>query len=71
MEMKTFEVPNISCGHCVQTILSELCDLEGVRKVEADQETRMVTVRWEEPATWGGIVALLEEIHYPPAPETK
>lgn len=69
MPSKTFEVPNISCGHCVMTIKNEVSDLAGVQKVEADQNSRMVTVEWNEPpATWDQIKDLLVEINYPPAP---
>jgi copper chaperone len=70
METKTFEVPNISCGHCVMTIKNEVGELEGVSKVEASQETRLVTVEWNPPATWNRIKDLLVEINYAPAPET-
>ncbi|MBN2472217.1 MAG: heavy-metal-associated domain-containing protein [Anaerolineae bacterium] len=67
MQSKTFEVPNISCGHCVMTIQNEVSELAGVSKVQADQATRQVTVEWDAPATWDSIQALLEEINYPPA----
>ena len=67
MSSKTFEVPNISCGHCVMTIKNEVSDLAGVTSVDADQATRMVTVEWDNPATWEQIQALLVEINYPPA----
>ena len=67
MATKTFEVPNISCGHCVMTIKNEVSELSGVKKVEADQESRMVTVEWSDPATWDQINDLLVEINYPPA----
>jgi copper chaperone len=70
MQNKTFQVPNISCGHCVMTIKNEVGELAGVRAVEADKDTRMVTVQWDTPATWDQIQALLTEIEYPPAPDT-
>jgi copper chaperone len=70
MASKTFEVPNISCGHCVMTIKNEVGELGGVSKVEADKDSRMVTVEWTDPATWEQINALLVEINYPPAPGT-
>jgi copper chaperone CopZ len=69
MSTKTFVVPNISCGHCVHTVESELSDLAGVTSVKADQATKQVVVSWEAPATWDTIVATLREIDYPPAPE--
>ena len=67
MTTKTFQVPNISCGHCTHTIETELGELAGVDKVKADVESRQVTVEWVEPATWAQIESLLEEIDYPPA----
>jgi hypothetical protein len=45
----------------------EVGDLPGVQRVEADQASKRVTVEWIEPATWGEIEDLLEEINYPPA----
>jgi copper chaperone CopZ len=67
MESKTFTVPNISCGHCVHTIQSEVSDLAGVKSVQADQASKQVTIQWESPATWQQIEALLREINYAPA----
>jgi copper chaperone CopZ len=66
MQTKTFKVPNISCGHCVHTVQSEVGELAGVKKVVASQDTKMVTVEWEAPQTWENIKALLTEINYPP-----
>lgn len=67
MTTKTFEVPNISCGHCTNTIEMEVIDLAGVVNVKAEKETRQVTVEWDNPATWDSIKSLLVEINYPPA----
>jgi copper chaperone CopZ len=66
MTTKTFVVPNISCGHCTSTIELELGDLAGVTSVKAEQDSKQVTVTWEEPATWDSINNLLVEINYPP-----
>ena len=66
MTSKTFVVPNISCGHCTHTIEMEVSDLSGVTSVKAEQESRQVTVEWQDPATWDQIEALLNEINYPP-----
>ena len=67
MKTVTYEVPNISCGHCVHTIQMELSDLAGVSKVVASQVDRKVTVEYDDPATEEGIVALMTEINYPPS----
>jgi copper ion binding protein len=63
---KTFTVPNISCGHCTHAIEMELGELAGVKSVQAEVESKNVTVEWDEPATWDGIQELLQEINYPP-----
>ena len=67
MASKTFQVPNISCHHCVMTIQRELGEVEGVVSATGDVETKTVTVEWESPATWDGIKSLLDEINYPAA----
>ena len=66
MTTKTFVVPNISCEHCAHTIKMELEDLTGVSQVDADVESRRVTVEYAEPANWDEIEATLVEINYPP-----
>ena len=67
MQTKTFKVPNISCGHCVHAIQNEVGELDGVNSVVAVEDTKMVTVEWQEPPqTWVNIKTLLEEIEYPP-----
>jgi len=65
MATVTVFVPNISCGHCVHTIQTELAELDGVTKVEASGETKLVTIEYEAPATIEVIEALLAEINYP------
>ncbi len=67
MQNKTFLVPNIDCGHCTHTVEMELGDLAGVKSVKAEQESRQVSVEWEDPATWEKIEAALVEINYAPA----
>lgn len=66
-QSKTFQVPNIGCNGCVNTIKSELGALAGVRKVDGDATTKTVTVEWDNPATWDAIVEKLVEIDYAPA----
>ena len=67
MTTKTYIIPNISCGHCVNTIQNELSDLEGVQTIIANQESKQATVSFEPPATEEKIKALLAEINYPVA----
>jgi copper chaperone len=67
MEKRVFEVPNISCQHCVMTIKRELSALEGVKSVEARADTREVSVEWGDRVSWQEIEDLLTDINYPPA----
>jgi copper chaperone len=66
MTTVTYNVPNISCGHCVHTIQMELMELVGVSNVQASEATKQVTVEFEPPATEEKIESLLMEINYPP-----
>jgi copper chaperone len=63
----TYSVPNISCGHCVHTIQTELADLAGVKTVKANETTKMVEIAFDAPATEDKIKAMLAEINYPVA----
>ena len=65
MAQETLSIPNISCGHCVSAIESELNEMRGVTSVKADAETKTVTVQWDAPASIEGIRATLTEINYP------
>ena len=65
MKSVTYSVPNISCIHCTHTITMELSELEGVSKVDADVQTRLVTVTFDDPATEQQLKDTLAEINYP------
>jgi len=65
MSKETLTIPNISCGHCVSAIETELADMEGVTSVKADAGTKTVIVQWDDPASIERIRAALTEINYP------
>lgn len=65
MTTLTLKIPNISCAHCVHTIKTELGDLAGVKQVQGDVTTKVVTIGYDDPATREKIEALLAEIDYP------
>ena len=67
MSTVTYQIPGISCNHCVHTIKSEVSDLSGVQSVDASAESKEATIVFDAPATEDKIVALLKEINYPPA----
>jgi len=65
MNQITYTVPNISCGHCVHTIKMELGEVAGIKNVDADAQSKRVTVTYEPPATPEIIEGVLAEINYP------
>ena len=65
MPVITFTIPNISCGHCVNTIQNELLEIEGVNSALGKIETKQVVVEYVDPASEESIRNLLNEIHYP------
>lgn len=67
MKTVTYNVPNISCNHCTHTIAMELSDIEGVSHVDADVQTRLVTVTFDEPASEQQLLDTLAAINYPAA----
>ena len=67
MEKKTFSIPNISCGHCVMAIKNELSEIEGIKLVEGNPESKTIDVEWDAPVTEDKIKETLKEINYPAA----
>ena len=67
MAQQTFNIPNISCGHCVAAIKNELREMPGVRSVEGTPENKTVVVDWDAPASEDAIRDKLQEINYPAA----
>lgn len=67
MKTVTYLVPNISCKHCVHTIMSEVGDINGVKTVDANEQTKEVQISFEDPASTETIENLLTEINYPVA----
>lgn len=67
LEKNTLTVPNISCGHCVNAIKSELSDMEGIKSVDGNPKDKTITIEWDAPATLETIKNKLIEINYPAA----
>lgn len=65
MTTKTYQVPNISCGHCTATIERELKFVDGVQTVQAEQETKRVTVQVSDDSVLPEVEKMLVEIGYP------
>ena len=58
--------PDISCMHCVMTVKNGLSPLAGVESVDANAETKEVTVSYDtDKISIDDIKAKLAEIGYP------
>jgi copper chaperone CopZ len=67
LEKKIVTVPNIGCDGCVNTIKNEVGALSGVLSVDGSSDTKVVTIQWDNPATWTKIAEKMQEIDYAPA----
>jgi copper chaperone len=65
MTTTTYHVPNISCGHCVHTIKTEIGALDGIQRVDVDQMAKRVEVEYDAPASDASLRQALTEIDYP------
>jgi len=48
MTERTFQVPDMHCGHCKAAVESELNKLSGVQRASADVEKGTVEVSYDE-----------------------
>jgi copper chaperone len=62
MAPRTYSVPEISCGHCKESIEGEVNKLDGVAEVIVDIESKTVTV--DGIASDVAIRAAIEEAGY-------
>ena len=44
MQTLTYSVPGISCGHCRVAITGEVAQVDGVKTVEVNLESKVVTI---------------------------
>ena len=65
MTTTTFNIPSISCNHCVKTIEFELNEVPGIEEVKADAETKTAEITYTDPASENQIIKVLAEINYP------
>ena len=62
MSSRTYSVPQISCGHCVNAITGEVSKVTGVTDVTVDIATKTVTVSGDAPDA--DIVSAIDEAGY-------
>jgi copper chaperone len=65
MATVTYNVPGIHCMHCTHTIEMEVGELNGVKSVKAELDSKNVTINFDVPASEEQIKARLTEIEYP------
>lgn len=61
--MMKFNLPDMSCGHCVQTVTKAVKSLDAKADVKADLPSKTVTV--ETSADAAAVARVLEEAGYP------
>ena len=66
MSQATFNVPSISCGHCVRTIRTALGEVRGVQQVAVDIDTKQVEVIYDQAmVSEVQMKEVLAEVDYP------
>jgi copper chaperone len=64
----TFQVEGMSCGHCVNSVQSEVSTIEGVTAVDVDLATGQVTVTSDTPIDPDAVSVAVEEAGYEVVP---
>lgn len=63
----TFNIPDISCGHCEMTIREEVGALTGVKLVEASNQSKTANIEFDPSVvSLDTIRTTLVEAGYPP-----
>jgi len=64
MTTERFQVPGVSCQHCVTAITKEVSALPGVQQVQVALDNKTVTVEHGEQVNTDAIVAAINEAGY-------
>ena len=64
MTTERFQVPGISCQHCVNAITREVSAVPGVKTVAVALENKTVTVEHSDDINAAAIVAAINEAGY-------
>lgn len=65
--MYRFNLPDMSCGHCVAAITEALQEVDDQARIDIDRETKTAQVDSTLPRAT--LAAALAEAGYPPAPD--
>lgn len=64
MKTETFNVPGISCQHCVNAIAGEVGALGGVQDVQVELDSKTVRVTSDETVSRETLAAAIQEAGY-------
>lgn len=64
MTTTTYRVTGMTCGHCVNSVSSEISGIDGVREVTVDLGSGQVTVTSEAPLDPTAVRAAVDEAGY-------
>ena len=64
MTTERFQVPEVSCQHCVHAITKEVSALAGVQRVQVNLDDKTVVVEHGEQVATDQIVAAINEAGY-------
>ncbi|SCG64414.1 heavy-metal-associated domain-containing protein [Micromonospora coxensis] len=64
MVTTTYQVKGMTCGHCVNSVSTEVGAIQGVRDVQVDLATGQVTVTSESPLDTDSVRAAVDEAGY-------
>ena len=64
MTMEQFQVPGVSCQHCVNAITKEVSAIPGVQQVQVALDSKTVTVEHGDEVSTAAIVAAINEAGY-------
>lgn len=64
MKTEKYIVPGVSCQHCVAAVTSEVGKLVGVKNVDVNLDSKLVTVEFGDSVAPESIVAAIKEAGY-------
>lgn len=62
----TWHIPQINCGHCINTIKNEIGEIEGAEFVSGDPLAKTVVINYDTEGTLEKVKSMLVEIGFFP-----
>lgn len=61
MSTSTYTVVGMTCGHCVNSVQTEVAKIDGVTDVDVDLATGQVSVQSDQPVSDEAFAAAIDE----------